>query len=661
MSVLRPAGLVIDRDNPWPGLVSFPEEAEAYFSGRDAERDELLRLIRRDTLTLLHGQSGLGKTSLLMAGLFPALRRDNYLPVYVRIDHALDSPPAIQQMMAHLLGACADQHVEAPAVTEGESLWEYLHRKSTGFWSERMRPVTPVFVIDQFEEVLTIGRATPAHAARSQQFLADLTDLVNNAVPAQLEQRLATRPEEAALFTFRRNDYRIVVGAREDFVPELEHGLREQMPSILTNKLRLERLSGDRAYTAIQKTGAHLVSPAVAELIVRFLAGRRADENVDDVALRDLQIEPALLSLFCRELNEERKARRLPVLEKELLSGSKDEILSNFYRESVSDLGEPMRVFVEERLLTESGYRNSFALDDALRQPGVTRDAVDALIARRLIRLEERFGILRVELTHDVLTGIVKESRDRRRRIEAQAEQKAREEAEHARLRAAAAAARRKNRWYAAAAITGFLMFAVTGAFALSAVRSEEAEQVALAAAQDSAAAAQLARREASDSAQVANRARAAADVASTQAIEARQRAEAALEDLRVSERREALERRQALVYANALEEVAIARGDLERRSAAQESVSIAFARITDNAITRAQALVDSANTIAAQARSGLTQVLQRDSARVAALETLICEAMRTEFSAKGAKPPAQLLSVRDSVTLWLGKKESCK
>jgi hypothetical protein len=37
-------------------------------------------------LTVLFGASGLGKTSLVQAGLFPLLRKEHHPPVYVRLD-----------------------------------------------------------------------------------------------------------------------------------------------------------------------------------------------------------------------------------------------------------------------------------------------------------------------------------------------------------------------------------------------------------------------------------------------------------------------------------------------------------------------------------------------------------------------------------------------
>ena len=102
----------LDRDNPWPGLAPFDERDRTFFHGRDAEAAELLRLVRREPLTVLFGRSGLGKTSLLKAGLFPALRDEDFLPVYVRLDHAEAAPPLVEQVLRELQAACGAQCTE---------------------------------------------------------------------------------------------------------------------------------------------------------------------------------------------------------------------------------------------------------------------------------------------------------------------------------------------------------------------------------------------------------------------------------------------------------------------------------------------------------------------------------------------------------------------
>ncbi len=88
----------VDASNPWLGLASFTEETRAYFFGREEEVAELARRVQRKLLTLLFGQSGLGKTSILRAGLVPRLRAQGYCPIYVRIDYAREAPEPAEQI-----------------------------------------------------------------------------------------------------------------------------------------------------------------------------------------------------------------------------------------------------------------------------------------------------------------------------------------------------------------------------------------------------------------------------------------------------------------------------------------------------------------------------------------------------------------------------------
>ena len=88
VDTLEAAAPVVDTARPWPGLDAFTEALSPFFCGRDAEADELFRHVRRDLVTLLFGQSGLGKTSLLQAGLFPRLRQAGFLPILIRLDYS---------------------------------------------------------------------------------------------------------------------------------------------------------------------------------------------------------------------------------------------------------------------------------------------------------------------------------------------------------------------------------------------------------------------------------------------------------------------------------------------------------------------------------------------------------------------------------------------
>jgi WD40 repeat protein len=413
-AVEQPGGL--DAQNPWPGLEQFREEDATFFRGRDAEAHELLRLVRRERLTVLFGLSGLGKSSLLQAGVFPAIRAEGCLPVPLRVayDEAVPSPRA--QVLAALARAAEHEGVDAPAADEDASLWEHFHRRGAAYWTADNEPVTPVLVLDQFEEAFTLGRQTPERAAIASAFLDELADLVEGRVPAALRARLDAEPAAAKAFDFNRHAYKVLIAIREDFLADLEM-LRARMPSLAGNRMRLVALRGDAAVTVTQAGGETLVPPNVGEEIVRLVGSVGATSGSTNArALHDVIVDPALLSLFCRELNERRKALAQSSISTSLVEGNRESILADFYERSVGDLGPDVRRLVEDRLITEvGGYRDSLALDNALAMSGVTAADVDALVERRLVRREERDGRTRLELTHDVLTDVVRRSRDRRR------------------------------------------------------------------------------------------------------------------------------------------------------------------------------------------------------------------------------------------------------
>jgi WD40 repeat protein len=433
VSTIGEAAVAIDAEHPWPGLMPFTEEAQAWFHGRDQEAQELLRLIRRETLTVLFGQSGLGKSSLLNAGLFPRLRTEDYLPVYIRLDVSEAAPPFVGQVLEAIAAACRAHGIDGPSAPEGIGLWEYLHRRDADFWSTRNRLLTPVLVFDQFEEIFTLGRHGETLEARCREFVEELADVVEQRVPARVARAIESGAPTQENFDYARRGCKVVFSFREDYLPDFE-GLRESIRPIMQNRMRLTRMSGTSALEAIRQPGSHLVPEEVAAQIVRFVAAPRAGRQRDE--LERLEVEPALLSVVCRELNNQRlRAGRAEITADLLQGGAQQRIIQDFYESSLEDVDERVRWFVEDQLLTDAGYRDSAALEDALRVPGVTREAVDRLIARRLLRVEERSGVLRLELTHDVLTQVAHQSRELRKAREAERRKQEEELARRRRVR----------------------------------------------------------------------------------------------------------------------------------------------------------------------------------------------------------------------------------
>ena len=402
------AALSIDDGNPWIGLASFTEETRDYFYGREDEVAELARRVQRKLLTVLFGQSGLGKTSILRAGLVPRLRDQGYCPVYVRVDYSKEAPEPAEQLKQAIAKSArrSGQWTQAGVAVDGETLWEFLHHRDDMLKDEQGKTLIPLLIFDQFEEVFTVAQSDEFGRARAARFIADLADLVENRPPASFEAKLEADEALAEKFDFARSDYRVLISLREDYLAPLE-GLKANMPSVTQNRLRLAPMNGKQGLEAVMRPGKKLVSPEVAEAIVRFVAGGSEIANAE--------VEPSLLSLICRELNDTRKAQGRSAISLDLLAGSHATILSNFYERALADQPAAVRRIIEDELLTESGFRENVAeerLQKSFTAAGAAPDTLATLVNRRLLRIEERLDVRRVELTHDVLCGVVKSSRD---------------------------------------------------------------------------------------------------------------------------------------------------------------------------------------------------------------------------------------------------------
>jgi hypothetical protein len=415
-----------DAQHPWIGLASFTEGDRSFFAGRGDEIEDLLRLVRRDTLTLLYGVSGLGKTSLVQAGLFPALREKNILPVPIRLDYLEGALPLSHQILNAITAAAIAARVEAPQPRPDETLWEYFHREGNHFWSARNDLVTPFLAFDQFEEFFTLGRETPERAAQANAFIMEFADLVENRPPAALRDD----PSRVKEFNFKPTPLKVLLAMREDYLADLDR-IRSHFRALGQNRLRLLPM-GEKQARQVIALGAPLLAPGVEDRIVQYVAGGAGEAD-------EITVAPALLSLVLRELNERRLARGPEAkITPDLLDVEQHKIFEDFYLRTLADFPPGVRLFIEDELLTASGHRNSAALDDALTRPDVTLPILNELVNRRLLAYEDRHHTRRVELTHDVLVPVIKASRDSRLTREALAQAE--------RLRAEQVAQRRKQR-----------------------------------------------------------------------------------------------------------------------------------------------------------------------------------------------------------------------
>jgi WD40 repeat protein len=458
----------LDAENPWPGLLSFREDEEEFFGGRDDAIEALSRRVSTDQLTLVFGHSGLGKTSLLRAGLFPRLRAAYFFPVYIRLEFVSRRSVRVQ-IQDEIMKQAAEFDIEATPPRQDESLAAYLQRDDVDFWNDRNFPCKLVLVFDQFEELFTKG--------------ADFS--------AELVQELAPLTETS------RSRARVVLTIREDYVGQLET-LSHRFRSVFVNRFQVRRMFGEEALASVMKAGAKgdVIEEAVARRVIRFVGGIKDDPEEEPdpserLPVEQLKIEPALLSVICSELNIARKETHANRITNAMLAARKQAILTTFYERSFEGVSPAMRRLVEDDLVMRDGKsRDSIAEQRALQKPGITSEDVEKLIARRVLRPLDVGDTRRLELTHDLLAPEAAASRARREEIE-RAERKLDEErraheqqiAEAEKSLQETKRALRTSRKVAAAIGMSFVMFAALIAllgymyFASSKARKREAVQ----------------------------------------------------------------------------------------------------------------------------------------------------------------------------------------
>jgi formylglycine-generating enzyme required for sulfatase activity len=120
---------------------------------------------------------------------------------------------------------------------------------------------------------------------------------------------------------------------------------------------------------------------------------------------------------MCEQLNNRRLREKQETIESANIEGSADEVLRDFCRDSFRDCHPAVREFVEQRLVSGAGIRQSVNMETAegeLRTAGVPQPekVLRILVDRRLLTVEDRGGISRLELTHDILAPVIVRSRN---------------------------------------------------------------------------------------------------------------------------------------------------------------------------------------------------------------------------------------------------------
>jgi hypothetical protein len=377
------------------------------FFGRDAASNALVNQVLANRLVVVYARSGVGKSSLLNAGVMPRLREAGYQPLAVRLNDLVHGPKA-----SLLDGVRAEAQRQDCEFVEGDarSLWSYF--KTAEFWRGDVL-LTPVLVIDQFEELFTL------HAEEDREhFLLELGELVRGFSALGGGEQLG----QAAPYLH------VVITLREDYLGLLEEAA-DRIPQIMDSRFRLLPMVEEDALLAMSGpaavddplfvTRAFQFSDELTNFLLRYLSQRTQSLTGG----RKRLIEPFHLQLLCQRIEQLVDQRGSSISGDRAITLSDvggevaiERTLAEFYSNAVNTLDgwfvrRRVRRLCERLLISPDGRRLSLEKRELLRQAGLSEGALRTLVESRILRVDRRTGGAYYELSHDALIVPILSSR----------------------------------------------------------------------------------------------------------------------------------------------------------------------------------------------------------------------------------------------------------
>ena len=349
------APVLEDNKCPYVGLDAFRESDQDLFFGREALITEMMERLESSSFLAVVGPSGSGKSSVVRAGLIPALAR-------TRRWNILKMVPGSDPLgnLARLLSTYSN-HVSNGQETPGPLVF----------------PDEPtLLVLDQFEELFTLNSDD---SLERQRFIEYVTNLVID----------------------DRKNHKVVVTVREDYDEQLPK-LGQLYHYFKRSQIRINPLDTEELLDAIEK-------PAM-------LVGLKFEEGIVPALVKEILGEPAALPLLqftLLKLWDYRQRNRVTWEAYHRLGGAKKALRASadeFYEHLPVEEQETTRRILLKLVrptltleVTSKRMTLDFLLD--LEDPNRVKRVLTKLVKARLLRetKDELGGDVQMEVAHEAL------------------------------------------------------------------------------------------------------------------------------------------------------------------------------------------------------------------------------------------------------------------
>jgi WD40 repeat protein len=392
---------VVAPPSPYKGLAAFGDsDLDAFFFfGRERERSVIVANLIAARLTVLYGPTGVGKSSVLRAGVVHRLRE------LARANLVRTGSPELAVVVVDAWASDPRKAVLDAVATELETDGAGPLTETLTAWTQA-RDVTLYLILDQFEEYFLYH-----DAAEGGPLGHDLPELLS------------------------RDDLRVnvLLSLREDTLAQLD-AFKGRIPNLFANSLRLERLDPRSARAAIvgpierynqlvEPNQRVSIEPALPDALLDEVAAGKVDLGSGGIGelpkqQRDSQIEAPYLQLVLERLWEEERAQASAVLRLSTLhelGGSEAIVRAHLERalDSLNPAQRDLAANVFNHLVTPSGTKIAHRASDLAEYADVGKEdlvpVLGALGRERIVRAVDSSngGTERYEIFHDVLAEAV--------------------------------------------------------------------------------------------------------------------------------------------------------------------------------------------------------------------------------------------------------------
>ena len=362
----------------------------------------MTNLVLTQKTLVLFARSGMGKTSLLNAGVVPKLKQYTFYPVFIRFNEigsgTTDDP--VTRFMAQYqetYQAFTASRSRATPFSPQSTLWEMMCQNQLVV---RRDALIPTLIFDQFEEFF---RTYPQRDQRIT-FLKQLAELLSDTIPHQqpLPGQQATVGGEVKPLNIR-----VVFSIRSDLL-NLMQEVSDYLPFVMRTRYELLPMTTDQATEAIREPGQVADGPYECGPVTF------PDAVKDDIlaGLRDPfsgEFEPFQLQLVCSYLEDKYIGQdkgpagaRSHTVKKEDYGGIQgiQNINEVYFSDTINAITEQPREDVMAALITllnDNG--NRILKEDS--QLDLVPPVKDKLVDRRIMKRDKIQANVYYEISHD--------------------------------------------------------------------------------------------------------------------------------------------------------------------------------------------------------------------------------------------------------------------